>query len=123
MRSPLAREFIDIAGARAYMAGRSRHISGIVAAGDTLTIQLLKPLPDFVSRLAQPVLCAVPPNTPIDPKGVRIIPSAGPYHVVSYTPGQGIVLARNPNYHGRRPRGIARIELVPNLLTTRAIAN
>ena len=28
---------------------------------------------------------------------------------MSYTPGQGVVLARNPNYHGSRPHHFARI--------------
>ena len=40
-----------------------------------------------------------------------MIPSAGPYRVASYTPGQGVVLTRNPNYHGSRPHRLARIEL------------
>ena len=120
---PLAREFVDLAGAEAYMAGKAPHIAGVVARGDALTIRLRKPLPDFLSRLAQPIFCAVPPTTPIDPKGVLAIPSAGPYYVTSYTPGQGIVLARNPNYHGGRPHQLARIELTPRVLTARAIAN
>ena len=40
-----------------------------------------------------------------------MIPSAGPYRVASYTPSQGVVLTRNPNYHGSRPHRLARIEL------------
>ena len=75
----------------------------MVAHGDTLTIRLLAPAPDLLSRIAEPGLCAVPSDTPIDPNGVRTIPSAGPYYVASYTPGQGIVLVRNPNYRGSRP--------------------
>ena len=39
------------------------------------------------------------------------MPSAGPYYVASYTPGQGVVLRRNPNYRGSRPHRLARIEL------------
>ena len=42
---------------------------------------------------------------------MRVIPSAGPYRVASYTPNQGVVLTRNPNYHGSRPHRLARIEL------------
>ena len=85
------------------MAGEASHITGVVAAREQLTIRLTSPGPDFPSRIAQPVFCAVPSNTPIDPPGVALIPSAGPYYVTSYTPGQGVVLARNPNYHGSRP--------------------
>jgi peptide/nickel transport system substrate-binding protein len=32
--------------------------------------------------------------------------------VTSYTPGQGIVLERNPNYHGSRPHNFDRIEVL-----------
>jgi peptide/nickel transport system substrate-binding protein len=105
------------------MAGHTPHISGVVARGDALTIHLLEPLPDFISRLAQPAFCAVPSSTPVDPRGVRLIPSAGPYSVASFTPGQGVVLARNPNYRGRRPHRFERIELTPSIPSTRAVAD
>jgi peptide/nickel transport system substrate-binding protein len=120
--APLAHEFIDIVGARAYMAGTAPHISGIVADGDTLTIQLLSPEANFLSLIAQPVFCSVPSNTPIDPGGSPV-PSAGPYYVVSYTPGQGAVLARNPNYRGSRPRRFERIEMAEGVSNTRAVAD
>ena len=51
-----------------------------------------------------------------------MIPSAGPYYVTSYTPGQGVVLMRNPNYHGRRPHHFARIELAVGISPKRAIS-
>ena len=101
--------FADVVGAEAYTAGRAPHIAGIVARGDILTIRLASPVPDLVARLALP--CAVPIGTPIDPKGVRAIPMAGPYYIVSYTPGHGVVLERNPNYAGPRPQRLDRIEL------------
>ena len=111
MKSPFATFLADVAGASAYMAGKANHITGVIASGDTLTIKLLAPAPDFLSRLALPAFCAVPSDTPPDPNGVRVIPAAGPYYVTSYTPGQGVVLTRNPNYHGNRPRNFARIQL------------
>jgi YVTN family beta-propeller protein len=120
MHSPWARSLADVVGARAYMAGQASHISGLVARGDTLTIRLLAPAPDFLARIAQPGFCAVPSNTPILPAGVRVIPSAGPYYVTSYTPGQGVVLVRNPNYHGSRPHHFARIELAVGIPAPRA---
>ena len=122
MHSPLAHFLADVVGARAYMAGKASHIAGVVANGDTLTITLLAPAPDFLSRLALPAFCAVPSNTPINRNGVRVIPSAGPYYVASYTPGQGVVLVRNPNYHGSRPHHFARIELAVGISTQRAVA-
>jgi peptide/nickel transport system substrate-binding protein len=104
------------------MAGTAPHISGVVARGGTLTIHLLAPAPDFLSRIAQPIFCAVPSNTPIEP-GLRAIPSAGPYYVKSYTPGQGIVLLRNPNYHGSRPHHLARIEVAVGISTPKAVTD
>ena len=98
-------------GAGAYESGRAAHISGVVARGNRLTIRLSAPEPDLPPRLALPFFCAVPLGTPLDPKGVGVIPSAGPYYVTSYTPGQGVVLERNPNYTGGRPHRLDRIEL------------
>ena len=74
-------------------------------------IRLTKPAPNLPWLLAQPFFCAVPSNTPPDPHGDGVIPSAGPYRVASNTPGQGVVLLRNPNYHGSRPHRLERIEL------------
>ena len=100
-----------IAGAKAFMAGKAPHISGVVARGNMLTIRLVAPEPDFVTVISLPFFCAVPIGTPLDPTGVRLVPSAGPYYVFSYTPGQGVVLKRNPNYHGNRPHRLDRIGL------------
>ena len=101
----------DVVGEKGYGAGKAPHIVGIVARGNTLTIRLTSPVPDLATRLAMPFFCAVPIGTPIDPKGVRVIPMAGPYTIASYTPGQEVVLERNPNYVGNRPHRLDRIEL------------
>ena len=107
-----ARGFLaEVAGVEAYEAGKATDIAGVVANGDTLRIRLIRPAPDLPARLAHPVFCAVPTNTPIDPRGVRTVPSAGPYYVAAYTPSQRIVLKRNPNYGGRRPRRLKEIRL------------
>jgi len=119
--SPLAQFLSDVVGADAYMAGKTSHISGVVADGSRLIIRLRAPAPDFLSRIALPAFCAVPTNTPINPGGERTVPSAGPYYVSSYTPGQGAVLLRNPNYHGHRPRRFARIQLRVGIGAQRAI--
>ena len=122
MKSPFASQLADIVGARAYMAGKTTHIAGVTARGNTLTIRLTAPAPSLLARVAEPAFCAVPSDTPPDPKGVRVIPSAGPYRVASETPGQGVVLTRNPNYHGSRPHRLARIELVVGVPPQRAVA-
>jgi YVTN family beta-propeller protein len=123
MRNPIASAFNDIVGARAYMAGKAAHITGVIVQGNRLIIRLTAPAPDVLARLTQPFFCAVPSNTPIDPKGVRLIPSAGPYRVASYSRAQGLVLTRNPNYHGDRPHRLARIEYTVGLAPQRALAD
>ena len=123
VKGPLAPEFADIVGARAYMAGSASHISGVVVHRDILTIHLRAPEPDFLWRIAEPALCAVPSDTPIAAQTSRVIPSAGPYYISSYAPGQGVVLLRNPNYHGNRPHQLARIELSPGISSQRAVAD
>jgi len=97
----------DVIGAAAYERGKARHISGLVALGNTLTVKLIRPAADLPARISMAFFCAVPRNTPIDPKGVPI-PSAGPYYVTSATKQQ-LILKRNPNYTGPRPRRPAEI--------------
>ena len=111
IQSWAAADLADIVGARAYMAGKAAHISGVTAHGDTLTVRLVATAPDFPSRIAMTAFCAVPTNAPLDENGGEPIPSAGPYYVASYAPNHGLVLARNPNYHGSRPHHFARIQL------------
>lgn len=102
--SPGAQFFADIAGAEAYLAGRAKRISGIRVAGDRITIRLTKVAPDFLARLGMNFTCAVPESLPIDPKGVNVLPGAGPYYVAAKTPGRSITLRRNPSYGGTRPQ-------------------
>ncbi len=101
----------DIVGERAYAAGKARHIAGIEAAGDTLRIRLVRPAADFPTRISLPAFAAVPIGTPIDPERLSKVPSAGPYYVASQSPGQGVVLRRNPNYRGKRPHRLREIRL------------
>jgi YVTN family beta-propeller protein len=75
MKGP-ARSFLsDVVGADAYIAGKVAHVSGVVARGDTLTIRLVRPAPDLLSRIALSFFCALPLNTPLDPTH-RLIPGA-----------------------------------------------
>jgi YVTN family beta-propeller protein len=104
MHSPAAPLLRDLVGARAYESGRARHISGVTAAQDKLTLRLTRPASDFLARISLPFFCAVPIGTPIDPDGLRTVPTAGPYYASSHLPGEQIVLERNPNYHGPRQR-------------------
>jgi len=93
----------DIVGMPAFEAGRTAHLAGITASGNRLQIRLIRPSPDLPARLAIVPFCAVPDDTPDTPQHGRIS-SAGPYYITSSSPDQ-VVLARNPNYTGHRPRG------------------
>jgi YVTN family beta-propeller protein len=101
----------DVVGAAAYMAGKARHIAGVEARGDRLTIHLTARAPDLPARLATSVFCAVPTDMPNRPVS-GALPSAGPYYVASAKAGRSFVLLRNPNYHGDRPHRLQRIEIV-----------
>jgi YVTN family beta-propeller protein len=102
LQSFAAYDLVGIVGEKAYESGRTRHIRGVIARGYTLTIKLVRPVPDLPARLAQPAFAAVPASTPIVAGGVDTIPSAGPYYVASHIPRQRLVLKRNPNYGGSR---------------------
>ena len=124
MKSPAAKfPFItDIVGEPAYEAGKAKHISGITVDGNRLTIRLTDDSGALPGQLASPFFCAVPTDTPIDASGVPTVGSAGPYYVSSYTPGQGVVLKRNPNYTGNRPHHLDEIDFTPNVSQERAVA-
>ena len=112
LHNPPGQMFLaDVVGAPAYFAGNARHITGVEAHGDRLTIHLTHPAPDLPARLAVSQFCAVPTDTPNRPVSTPI-PSAGPYYVASATPGRSFVLLRNPNYHGNRPRRLQRIQII-----------
>jgi peptide/nickel transport system substrate-binding protein len=78
-------------------------LAAVTARGRLLTIRLTAPSPNLLHRLALPFFCAVPLGTPIDPAGLRKVPSAGPYYVATHAPGEEILLRRNRDYPGFRP--------------------
>jgi YVTN family beta-propeller protein len=97
----------DIVGARAFASGKAGHLAGVVTSGDKLSITLVHPAPSILARIAMPLFCAVPLNTPPSPQAA--IPSAGPYYIASHALHRQLILERNPNYHGRRPHRLDRI--------------
>lgn len=92
----------DIVGAADVLSGKRRTASGIVARGNTLVVRFIRPAPDFLARTAMPFFCAVPPSLPSSGEGVGAFPSAGPYYVQEYRPGERVVIRRNPYYGGTR---------------------
>jgi ABC-type oligopeptide transport system substrate-binding subunit len=114
-QTPPAPQYIDdIEGERAFRSGTAEHISGLRASGDTLSITLRHPSPDFLGRLALPFFCPVPRGTPFVAgaptqgdrgRGGHIV-SAGPYYVANYTNEEYVILKRNPNYQGPRSHSL-----------------
>jgi ABC-type oligopeptide transport system substrate-binding subunit/tRNA A-37 threonylcarbamoyl transferase component Bud32 len=113
----------DIAGVSAYRAGKSAHIAGVRAQGDTLSITLVKPDGDFLTRLSMSAFCPVPSSIPVHSQHYLTVPppSAGPYYVSSVQ-GDRTVLLQNPHYGGDRPRRPERIVLTNDVPTGKAVA-
>lgn len=100
--SPGAMHMRDIVGAADVLAAKRKTARGVVARGNTLIVRFARPAPDFPARTAMPFLCAVPPNLPSSEEGAGAFPSAGPYYVQEYRPGERVVIRRNPYYGGAR---------------------
>ena len=95
-----------IAGAQAVFDGKATHASGVKAAGQKLTITLLKPDGSLLSKLAMNFFCALPKGTEITADGINSFASFGPYYVASRQVGRQIITKTNPNYKGSRPHNI-----------------
>ena len=107
MDSFRADEFRDIVGARKLIAGKATTLAGAVAKGKKLTLRLSRPVPDYLARMAD--LCVVPASLPADPEGAKApLPSAAPYYVAEYVPGERLVLERNRFYRGERAHHVDR---------------
>jgi len=75
LRSPYARFFDVVAGARAVTSGRATRASGVRASGRRLTIDLTRPVPDFATRAL--FLCPVPLGVARAPLGAEArVPAA-----------------------------------------------
>ena len=105
----------EIVGGTAFLNGKSAHISGVSARGNTLTVHLTKPNATFVSQMGMQWFTATKANTPYTSQGLNTFPSAGPYYIASRDPGRSTVLKRNPNYHGNRPANPDEIVFTPNV--------
>ena len=98
-------QFLDIVkGAQAVIDGKAKTISGVRAKGDKFILQLTKPSPDILARVAMPFMQAIDPALAgqIDANGINEYASCGPYYFSSRTPGRSITLKRNPHYKGGR---------------------
>jgi peptide/nickel transport system substrate-binding protein len=82
----------------------AKDIVGVHGQGRTLVIRLTRPDGSLLARLTMPWSCPVPVGLPAAPLAIDHLPSSGPYAVTSSTPGQQVVLRRNPYYRGSRLR-------------------
>lgn len=104
----------NIAGCQALQDKKATSVTGVKAAGQKLTVNLINADPTFIAQISMPFFAAVKPNMPINAKGENVYPSAGPYKIVSRDVGRQVVLERNPNYKGARPANPNRIVITTN---------
>jgi peptide/nickel transport system substrate-binding protein len=107
LKSLASVQFAQIVGAQEVLAGTATRASGIVASGLRLTVRFTaRPVLNFVVEGASE-LCVLPAGHPLEPGGVTPpVPSAAPYFISEYVPGQRIVLKRNSYYRGPRPHHV-----------------
>jgi YVTN family beta-propeller protein len=122
LKSWFASPLSGIVGYHEYVTGKAAGLSGVAARGNTLTITLSQPDGSFLANLAGGAACAVPAGTPAVKGGLNEIPSAGPYYIASYSPGQQLVLRRNPNYRGDRPHRLDQMVFTIGTNSARAVA-
>jgi ABC-type transport system substrate-binding protein len=112
--SPAIAFLHDVVGADERNAGKASSVSGVSARGQVLTIRLKRANATFLAEIAMPFFSAVKPSMAIDPKGISVYPSAGPYRIASRQPGSQVVLERNRFYRGNRPANADRIVITTN---------
>jgi len=100
VRSPTAETFYGaIDGAAACLAAPAGcTLPGIAAEGDTITIRLTRPDPEFLTKLALPHASILPRTAPAEDAGTVSLPGTGPYMVAGYDPGQRLQIVRNPYF-------------------------
>jgi ABC-type oligopeptide transport system substrate-binding subunit/DNA-binding SARP family transcriptional activator len=112
--APRASELYGITGARAYHQERGRREDVGVRASDTFTlvVELEAPnslfLDDVAGFRAVPrhVLCQHGDHW-TEPANIV---TCGPFQLESWKPGQSLILARNPAYHGQFTGNVERVE-------------
>jgi peptide/nickel transport system substrate-binding protein len=74
---------------------------GIVAddVAHTVTFHLIRPDPDFLSKLALSFAYVLPGGTPRRPAGTHPLPATGPYMIATYRPRRLLRFTRNPFFH------------------------
>ena len=109
----------NIVGARAVSEGRARHVRGVAAKGNRLTVRLTRRDQTFLAKLAMPFFQATSTKLPLSREVVGAYPSAGPYFFSRNDPDVRTELRRNPFWRrgaGRsRPRNLGGLDVRWNL--------
>jgi peptide/nickel transport system substrate-binding protein len=97
INSPALGFVATIVGADRYAKHPKGSLAGITVdeQARTVTFKLTKPRGDFLNIIALSFLVPVPQGTPAKDQSTTPIPSAGPFEIKSYQPGQSFVLLRN----------------------------
>ena len=121
MQSPAIHFMGGIVGANAVYSGKAFTASGVQVHGDKLVIKLEKPDGGFAAKLATPFFQALKTDMPIDPQGVSVYPSAGPYYIAARDKSR-VTLKRNPYYAGSRPANADTIQINVGVAPAQSLA-
>ena len=112
---------LPIAGARAFVAGTARGVSGLHVVDDTtLRVTIETPLSVFPKLVAMPVAAVAP--FPL-PRGFADHPvGTGPWRFAAWDRGSELRVARNPDYWGAQKAEAEslRVRIIPEALTIAA---
>ena len=96
-KSPVVGFWDEVAGCAAYAKKPTGYVSGIKPLSDySLRITLTAPDAAFIYVMAMPHASVIPSGT--GPQQAQHPLGSGPYELASYTPGQSIILQKNPHY-------------------------
>jgi len=96
-KSPVVGFWTVVSGCTAFAKTPTGYVSGIKPLStDSLQITLTQPDAAFVYVMAMPHASVIPTGSGAQQAQHPL--GSGPYELVSYTPGQSIILKRNPHY-------------------------
>jgi peptide/nickel transport system substrate-binding protein len=111
LRSPGAAYYGSVRGATACRPSACDLSGGIVTDDmrGTVVFRLVRPDPEFRTKLALPFAWVLPAATGVHDLGTRPAPGTGPYRIASFAPRREMVLTRNARFREwsaeAQPRG------------------